>query len=56
MKTLTVMVNGMPMPWGEEGSGTAVLVLHGISASPALWRHAVPRRFTNAAYMSTREH
>jgi len=43
MKELTAVVDGIPVRWLEQGSGTPVVLVHGIPTSPALWRHVVPR-------------
>lgn len=40
-------VDGTPVRWLEQGSGTAsglpVVLVHGIPTSPALWRHVLPQ-------------
>ena len=43
MNLQTTTVDGIPMRWHEEGSGVPVILVHGIPASPALWRHVLPR-------------
>lgn len=35
-------VDGTPVRWLEQGSGVAVVLVHGIPTSPALWRHVMP--------------
>ncbi len=39
----TTDVAGTPVRWLEQGSGTPVVLVHGIPTSPALWRHVMPR-------------
>ena len=36
-------VAGIRMRWEEHGTGTPVVLVHGIPTSPALWRRVVPR-------------
>lgn len=36
-------VDGVEMRWLEEGTGPAVVLVHGIPTSPELWRHVIPR-------------
>lgn len=36
-------VQGIWMHWRELGSGTPVVLVHGLATSPALWRHVVPQ-------------
>ena len=43
MQPQTLEVDGITMRWLEQGSGTPVVLLHGIPTSPLLWRHVVPR-------------
>jgi pimeloyl-ACP methyl ester carboxylesterase len=43
MPTRTAMIDGIEMRWEEYGTGTPVVLVHGIPTSPALWRHVVPR-------------
>lgn len=43
MDSNTVVVDGIRMRWEERGSGTPVVLLHGIPTSPALWRHVAPK-------------
>jgi len=43
MESHRIDVQGIPMRWEESGVGAAVVLLHGIPTSPALWRHVVPR-------------
>lgn len=39
----TATVDGTPLRWLEQGSGsTPVVLVHGIPTSPALWRHVLP--------------
>lgn len=42
MQTRTATVDGTPIRWLEQGDGPAVVLVHGIPTSPALWRHVVP--------------
>ncbi len=42
MQTRTATVKGTPIRWLEQGTGTPVVLVHGIPTSPALWRHVVP--------------
>lgn len=35
-------VNGVATRWIEGGSGTPIVLVHGIPTSPALWRHVLP--------------
>jgi pimeloyl-ACP methyl ester carboxylesterase len=35
-------VGGVPVRWLEQGSGTPVVLVHGIPTSPTLWRHVLP--------------
>ena len=39
----TAHVNGTPVRWLEQGTGTPVVLVHGIPTSPALWRHVMPQ-------------
>ena len=43
MRSKTATIDGIEMRWEEHGTGTPVVLVHGIPASPALWRHVVPR-------------
>ncbi|TCO77872.1 alpha/beta fold hydrolase [Chromatocurvus halotolerans] len=43
MNSNTTVVDGITMRWEEAGDGMPVILIHGIPASPALWRHVVPR-------------
>lgn len=43
MTTRTATIDGIEMRWEEHYTGTPVVLVHGIPASPALWRHVVPR-------------
>jgi pimeloyl-ACP methyl ester carboxylesterase len=43
MESNTSVVDGIRMPWEERGTGTPVILLHGIPTSPALWRHVAPK-------------
>lgn len=43
MTVHTAEIEGVPMRWEEHGSGPAVVLVHGIPTSPALWRKVVPR-------------
>jgi pimeloyl-ACP methyl ester carboxylesterase len=36
-------IGGTTIRWLEQGSGTPVVLVHGIPTSPALWRHVLPR-------------
>jgi pimeloyl-ACP methyl ester carboxylesterase len=40
--TQTATVDRTPIRWLEQGEGRAVVLVHGIPTSPALWRHVVP--------------
>ena len=42
MEQRTADVGGTPVRWLEQGSGTPVVLVHGIPTSPALWRHVAP--------------
>ncbi|MDP8977010.1 MAG: alpha/beta fold hydrolase [Actinomycetota bacterium] len=42
MQSRTLTIRGVPMRWEESGTGAAVVLLHGIPTSPALWRRVVP--------------
>jgi pimeloyl-ACP methyl ester carboxylesterase len=35
-------VAGTPVRWLEQGTGTPVVLVHGIPTSPVLWRHVAP--------------
>jgi pimeloyl-ACP methyl ester carboxylesterase len=43
MESNTLTVDGIRMRWEERGTGTPVVLLHGIPTSPALWRHVAPK-------------
>ncbi|MFU8829387.1 MAG: alpha/beta fold hydrolase [Phycisphaerales bacterium] len=43
MTSRTATIDGIEMRWEEHGTGTPVVLVHGIPVSPALWRHVVPR-------------
>lgn len=43
MQERTAVVDGTPIRWLEQGSGTPVVLVHGVPTSPALWRHVTPR-------------
>lgn len=43
MTSRTATIDGIKIRWEEHGSGTPVVLVHGIPASPALWRHVIPR-------------
>jgi pimeloyl-ACP methyl ester carboxylesterase len=43
MNTQSATIDGIGMRWEEHGTGTPVVLVHGIPTSPALWRHVVPR-------------
>lgn len=36
-------VDGTPVRWIEQGTGTPTVLVHGIPTSPSLWRHVVPQ-------------
>jgi len=42
VQTRTTTLDGTPIRWLEQGTGTPVVLVHGIPTSPALWRHVVP--------------
>ena len=42
MQTMTADLDGTPIRWLEQGTGTPVVLVHGIPTSPVLWRHVVP--------------
>lgn len=42
MEERRLAVQGIDMRWLEEGEGDRVVLVHGIPASPRLWRHVVP--------------
>jgi len=39
---MTADLDGTPIRWLEQGTGTPVVLVHGIPTSPVLWRHVVP--------------
>jgi len=43
MESRNVEVDGIRMRWEERGEGPPVVFVHGIPASPRLWRHVIPR-------------
>lgn len=43
MKSRSLTIDGVPMRWLEQGSGTPIIFVHGIPTSPLLWRHVIPR-------------
>lgn len=43
MQSRTKTVNNIEMRWEEAGEGFPIVLIHGIPASPALWRHVVPK-------------
>ena len=43
MERRTAIVDGIPMVWHEQGTGTPLILVHGIPTGPALWRHVLPR-------------
>ena len=42
METRSTMVKGRPARWVEQGTGSPVILVHGIPTSPRLWRHVMP--------------
>lgn len=42
MQSRTTTLDGTPLRWLEQGSGSPVVLVHGIPTSSALWRHVVP--------------
>ncbi len=42
MKTHTTQVDGIPITWHEQGTGTPLILIHGIPTCPLLWRRVVP--------------
>ena len=42
MRSHTIDVRGVPLRWEAQGAGDPVILVHGITTSPALWRHVVP--------------
>lgn len=38
----SMIVDGTPMRWIEEGTGPPVVFIHGIPTGPELWRHVLP--------------
>ena len=43
MNSKTATIDGIPMRWLDQGEGTPLVLIHGIPASPALWRHVMPK-------------
>ena len=43
MKSHTTKVDGIKMRWEEQGDGPAIIFVHGIPTSPALWRDVIPQ-------------
>jgi pimeloyl-ACP methyl ester carboxylesterase len=43
LESRSTTLDGTPVRWLEQGSGTPVVLVHGIPTSPTLWRHVVPR-------------
>jgi pimeloyl-ACP methyl ester carboxylesterase len=43
MESNTAVVDGIRMRWEERGTGSPVVLLHGIPTSTALWRHVAPK-------------
>lgn len=43
MQAQTRRIRGLAMRWLESGTGSPVVLLHGIPTSPALWRRVMPR-------------
>lgn len=43
LNSRSVTVDGIPVRWLEQGSGEAVIFIHGIPTSPLLWRDVIPR-------------
>ncbi|MGH3441356.1 MAG: alpha/beta fold hydrolase [Nitriliruptorales bacterium] len=42
MRSEQLTVDGITTRWEEAGEGVAAVLVHGIPASPSLWRHVVP--------------
>lgn len=42
METRSTTVNGRNARWLEHGTGSPVVLVHGIPTSPRLWRHVMP--------------
>jgi pimeloyl-ACP methyl ester carboxylesterase len=42
MRSERATIDGIPMRWEESGSGTPVVLIHGIPTSPDLWRRVTP--------------
>ncbi|MBP2217618.1 alpha/beta fold hydrolase [Arthrobacter sp. CAN_C5] len=42
METRSTMINGRRARWAEHGTGSPVVLVHGIPTSPRLWRHVMP--------------
>lgn len=42
MKPHTGEARGVPLRWTAQGSGDAVVLIHGIPTGPALWRYVAP--------------
>lgn len=43
METRSTTLSGMNARWVEHGTGSPVVLVHGIPTSPRLWRHVMPR-------------
>lgn len=43
MDSKTATVDGIAMRWEERGTGTPLVLVHGIPTCPALWRRVAPR-------------
>lgn len=41
-RQVALVVEGVQMRWLERGSGTPVVLVHGIPTGPRLWRHVMP--------------
>jgi pimeloyl-ACP methyl ester carboxylesterase len=42
VQSRTALVDGTAIRWLEQGTGSPVVLVHGIPTSPALWRHVMP--------------
>jgi pimeloyl-ACP methyl ester carboxylesterase len=38
-----IAIDGTPVAWYESGGGVPIVLIHGIPAGPALWRHVIPQ-------------